>query len=116
MQRLPPHRIQRAHEVGEIGFEEDPPASDLGAGNESPLRPRAHLFRVHAKERRRVIEIEGSHGARDVHLDVDLLREGNTDFESAGQGRIILGTCDRTSRLRREDEQRGRATPRNRHR
>ena len=32
MQRLPPHRIQRAQELGEIGLEENPAAAGLGAG------------------------------------------------------------------------------------
>ena len=66
MQRLPFHRIQRAHELGEIGFEEDPASPNFGSLNESALGARMHLFRVHAQKGCRVIEPEGSHGVSDV--------------------------------------------------
>ena len=66
MQRLPPHRIQRAHELGEIGFKEDPAPTDLGSRDESAFSPRAHLFGVHVQKRRCVIEAERSHGVPDA--------------------------------------------------
>jgi hypothetical protein len=47
---LPPHRIQRAHELGEIALEEDPPLAGLGPGDEAPLGSRADFLRVHVKE------------------------------------------------------------------
>lgn len=78
MQRLPPHRIQRAQELGEIGLEENPAAAGLGTGDEAALRPRADFFGVHPQERGGLVEIErpfsdslrGGHGqlfsARDL--------------------------------------------------
>ena len=50
MQRLPSHRIQRAHEVGEIALEEDPAPTRLGPGDEATLGPRANFLRVHVQE------------------------------------------------------------------
>lgn len=50
MQRLPFHRIQRAHEVGEIGVEEDPEPTGLGPGDEAALGSRANFLRVHVQE------------------------------------------------------------------
>ena len=60
MQRLPPHRIQRAQELGEIGFQENPAAARLGAGDETALRPGADFLGVHAKERGGLLEGERS--------------------------------------------------------
>lgn len=58
MQRLPFHRIQRAHELGEIGVEEYPALAGLGAGDEAAFGARAHLFRMHVQEGGRLIEAE----------------------------------------------------------
>ena len=60
MQRLPPHRIQRAQELGEIGFEENPAAAGLCTGDEAALRPGADLLGVHAQERGGLVEVERS--------------------------------------------------------
>jgi len=57
---LPSHRIQRAQEVGEIGFEENPAAAGLGTGDEAALRPGADLLGVHAQERGGLVEVERS--------------------------------------------------------
>lgn len=58
MQRLPPHRIQRAHEVGEIALEKDPALARLGPGDEATLGPRANFLRMHVQERSRFVERE----------------------------------------------------------
>jgi hypothetical protein len=58
LQRLPPHRIQRAHEVGEIALEKDPAPTRLGPGDEASLGPRANFLRVHVQECSRLIESE----------------------------------------------------------
>ena len=109
MQRLPFHRIQRAHELGEIGFEEDPASADLGPGDDSPFGPRTHLFRVHAQKGRRVIETEGSHGVSDVCADVDSFETGSPDFDSAGLY-TLRARCEHAGLTcsGRADEQRGR--------
>lgn len=60
MQRLPPHRIQRAQEIGEIGLEENPAAAGLGAGDEAALGAGANFFGMHAKERGGLVEGERS--------------------------------------------------------
>ena len=109
MQRLPSYRIQRAYELGEIGFEKDPAPAYLGPGDDSSFSPRTHFFRVHAQKGRRVIETEGPHGVSHVCADVDSFETGSPEFDSAGLY---------TPRARREhagltcsgraDEQRGR--------
>ena len=58
MQRLPPIRIQRAHELSEIGVEEDPAPTCLGAWNEAALGPRTDFLRVHVQEGSGLIEGE----------------------------------------------------------
>ena len=58
MQRLPFHRIQRAHEVGEIALEKDPAPTRLGPGDEAALGPCANFLRVHVQERGSFIERE----------------------------------------------------------
>jgi hypothetical protein len=60
-QRLPSHRIQRAQELGEIDIEENPAAAGLRARNESALRPRPNLFRVHVQECGGFMEVERFH-------------------------------------------------------
>ena len=60
MQRLPPHRIQRAHELGEIDLQENPAPAGLGARDEAALRPRANFLRVHVQERGGLVEVERS--------------------------------------------------------
>jgi hypothetical protein len=58
---LPPHRIQRPQELGEIDIEENPAAAGLRAGNESALRPRPNFFGVHMQEGRGFMEVERFH-------------------------------------------------------
>jgi hypothetical protein len=62
LQRLPPHRIQRADELSEIALQEDPATTSLGSGNEAALRARANFLRVHAEKAGGLVEIKGSHG------------------------------------------------------
>jgi hypothetical protein len=52
------HRIQRAHELGEVGVEEDPAPTCLGAWNEGALGSHANLLRVHVQEGGGLIEGE----------------------------------------------------------
>jgi hypothetical protein len=63
LQRLPPHRIQRAHELGEITFKEDPALAGLGSGDEPALRSHTNLLRVHVQERSRFVEGECTYRA-----------------------------------------------------
>jgi hypothetical protein len=58
LQRLPFHRIQRAHEVGEIAFEEDPALARLGTRDEAALGAHAYFLRVHMQEGGGFIERE----------------------------------------------------------
>jgi hypothetical protein len=58
LQRLPPHRIQRAHEVGEITFKEDPALAGLGPWDEAALGSHANFLRVHVQERGGFVEGE----------------------------------------------------------
>jgi hypothetical protein len=58
---LPSHRIQRAHELGEIDIEENPAAAGLRSRNESALRPRPNFFRVHMQECGGFMEVERFH-------------------------------------------------------
>ena len=58
MQRLPPHRIQRAQEISEIGLQENPAAAGLGTGDQAALRPGADFLGVHAQESGGLVEIE----------------------------------------------------------
>ena len=60
MQRLPPHRIQRAQELGEIGLEENPAAAGLGTGDEAALGAGANFLGMHVQERGGLIEVERS--------------------------------------------------------
>jgi hypothetical protein len=55
---LPSHRIQRAHEVGEIALEKDPALAGLGPRDQSALGPHANFLRVHVQEGSRLIEGE----------------------------------------------------------
>jgi hypothetical protein len=64
LQRLPPHRIQRAYELSEIGLEEDPATTGLGSRDEATLRPPTDLFRVHVEKRGGFVEIEGFHAPK----------------------------------------------------
>lgn len=50
MQRLPPTRIQRADELGEIDLEEDPATAGLCAGDQAPFGAGADFFGVHVEE------------------------------------------------------------------
>jgi len=109
LQRLPPHRIQRAHELGEIGFKEDPASADFGSRDGAPLGPRAHLFRVHAQEARRIMEAKGSHGVTDVSADVLSFETGSPEFDSAGLYTLrVRREHAGLTRSGRADEQRGR--------
>jgi hypothetical protein len=47
---LPPRRIQRAHELGEVALEKDPASTRLGPGDEAALGPCANFLRVHVQE------------------------------------------------------------------
>jgi hypothetical protein len=58
---LPPHRIQRAYELSEIGLEEHPAAPGLGSRNEAPLGARTDLLGMHVEELRRLVEIQRAH-------------------------------------------------------
>jgi len=58
---LPPHRIQRAQELGEIDIEENPAATGLRAGNESALGARSNFLRMHVQESSGFIEVERFH-------------------------------------------------------
>jgi hypothetical protein len=58
---LPPHRIQRAHKVGEIGLEENPAAARLCSGDEAALCAGANFFWMHVQKGGGFVEIEGSH-------------------------------------------------------
>jgi hypothetical protein len=55
---LPFHRIQRAHELGEIDLEENPAPASLGSRNEATFGARADFFWVHVKKCRGLVEIE----------------------------------------------------------
>ncbi len=70
MQRLPPHRIQRAYEVSEIGLEEHPAPAGLGSRDETALGARPDLFGVHVEKSGGFIEIEGLHAG--VSSEADL--------------------------------------------
>jgi hypothetical protein len=59
---LPFHRIQRAHELGEIDLEENPAPAGFGSRNEPTLGARADFFGMHAEEGGGFVEIERSHG------------------------------------------------------
>ncbi len=72
MQRLPPHRIQRAQELGQIGLEENPAAAGFGTGDQAALHPGADFFGVHAQERGGLVEVERSFG--------DSLRAGHEQW------------------------------------
>ena len=50
MQRLPSHRIQRAHELDEVDLQEYPSPAGLRSRNEAALGARANFFRVHVQE------------------------------------------------------------------
>jgi hypothetical protein len=60
---LPSRRIQRAHELGEIAFEEDPALARLGTGDQAALGARAHFLWVHMQEGGGFIEGECPYGA-----------------------------------------------------
>lgn len=85
MQRLPPHRIQRAQELGEIGLEENPAAAGLGAGDEAALGAGADFLGVHAQERGGLDEVEGSYGA--AHTGFRFAR-GCTDIARSSVGHV----------------------------
>jgi len=57
---LPSHRIQRAHELGEIDLEENPAPAGLGSRNEASLGARADFFGVHVEEGGGFVETERS--------------------------------------------------------
>lgn len=78
MQRLPPQRIQRAQEVGEISFEENPAPTGLGSRNEAALGPGADFLGVHAQKRGRLVEIERSFS--------EYLRAGHEQWASTARG------------------------------
>jgi hypothetical protein len=59
-QRLPSHRIQRAHELGEIDFEKNPASACLGSRNETTLGACSEFFRVHVEKSSGFDEIERS--------------------------------------------------------
>jgi len=59
---LPFHRIQRAHELGEIDIQKDPAPSSLGSRNEAALGAHADFVGVHVEKRGGLVEIERSHG------------------------------------------------------
>ena len=61
MQRLPPHRIQRAYKVSEVGLEEHPAASGLGSRDEAAPGARPDLLGVHVEKDRGFVEIESLH-------------------------------------------------------
>lgn len=58
MQRLPPDRIQRANEAGEIDLEEYPAPARLRAGDQPALGARADLLGVHVQEGRSLLEVQ----------------------------------------------------------
>jgi hypothetical protein len=47
---LPPIRIQRAYELGEVDLQEDPATSCLGPRNYSALGTATDLFGMHMEE------------------------------------------------------------------
>jgi len=59
LQRLPPHRIQRPHELDEVDFQEHPAPAGLGAGDEAALGARAQLLGVHMEEGGGFIQVQG---------------------------------------------------------
>ena len=69
MQRLPPHRIPRAHEVGEIIFEKHPAAAGLPSRDEAALGAASHLLWMHVKEGGGAVKIEGSHSGTRVSAE-----------------------------------------------
>jgi hypothetical protein len=75
LQRLPPHRIQRAYEVSEIGLEEDPAPASFRSGDEAALRPAANLFGMHVEKSGGFIQAEGLHAtvSSDANLTPDAL-------------------------------------------
>lgn len=58
MQRLPPDRIQRAQEPGEVELEEDPAPAGFCTGDDPALGARADLLRVHVQEGRGFLQIQ----------------------------------------------------------
>ena len=61
MQRLPPHRIQRAYELSEISLEEYPAPASLRSRDQAALCARADFLRMHVQKGGGFVEIEGSH-------------------------------------------------------
>jgi hypothetical protein len=61
LQRLPPHRIQRANELSEIGLEEHPAASGLGSRDEAAPGARPDFLGVHVEKDRGFVEIDSLH-------------------------------------------------------
>jgi len=60
---LPPERIARAHEVGEIIFEKHPAAAGLPSRDEAALGAASHLLWMHVQEGGGALKVEGFHGA-----------------------------------------------------
>lgn len=58
MQRLPSHRIQRAHELSEVDLEEDPAPACLCSRDQATLRARANLLGMHVQEGGGFVESE----------------------------------------------------------
>jgi hypothetical protein len=61
LQRLPPHRIQRAYELSEIGLEEYPAPASLRSRDEAALCAGPNFFWMHVQKGGCFVEIEGSH-------------------------------------------------------
>jgi hypothetical protein len=55
---LPLRRIQRAHEICEVGIEKDPSAARLRAGYAALFRSRTNFFGMHTQELRRFLEVK----------------------------------------------------------
>jgi hypothetical protein len=50
LQRLPSHRIQRAHELDEVDLQEDPSPAGFRYRNEAALRTGPYFLRMHVQE------------------------------------------------------------------
>jgi hypothetical protein len=70
LQRLPPHRIQRAYKVSEVGLEEHPAASGLGSRDEATPGARPDLLGVHVEKSGGFIEIECLHATESFEANL----------------------------------------------
>jgi hypothetical protein len=88
LQRLPPHRIQRAHELDEVDLQEHPTPAGLRSGEEAALRTRPDFLRVHVQEASGFFESESPQGVSTQAEPVDRLCLGEHQTTLCGSGRL----------------------------